>query len=312
MYNLNFYLLFTDIENNEKRQSHLSSNAPNSVDTNDCYMEDHPLGIHLSELDLKETTKKKAPKAWFETNVIKKTLFAGYVTYIDYDCIVYIYDAADKPLLDKITEQITKTYGQLESPSSDYKFMKEQACVVKFHVDSKYYRGIVKEDLNSDLEWGVYFIDFGNTEKVASKDLRPYAPYPNLPAMSNKFIIDGIKPKGGAKKFKENELDQMHILIVAKLVSVRIPTSEIENEIKRCSIRINTLDAASEFIERGLADADYTPLNTVDTKQQIKGRDKKICKNRNALPLSDMQDYPVSYLFITYVYNFPKCRGVFL
>ncbi|XP_065371738.1 uncharacterized protein qin isoform X2 [Calliphora vicina] len=298
-------VLLKELENTGKLPLHLNITAVDAIESNEFYMDDHPLSVHLNEMDFKETTGQRAPPTWFASKVITKTLFSGYPTYIDFDCVVYLHEAGDKKFLDKITKKLTDTYGPVEPPSNEYRFAIDQACVVKYHVDAKYYRGIITADMNSEREWSVQFIDYGNVEMVGVKDLRPYAPFPNLPAMATKYIIDGIKPKGGAAKFNIGELDQMHAMLVTKFVSIRIQSTELQNKIKRCSMRLGAIDVAGDIINRGLAEADYKPLSEnaitetkpfilsqldgdLNTVGSIKSR-----RSRNPLPVAPVEDYAI-------------------
>lgn len=259
-------------------------------------------------MDFQDTSGRTAPKAWLTPKVITKTLFSAYPTYIDFDCVVYLHEADDKKFLEKITKKLTETYGPIQPPANDYRFIIDQACLVKYHVDGKFYRGIITQDMNAQCEWGVRFIDYGNDELVETKDLRPYAPFPNLPAMASKYIIDGIKPKHGAAKFNTDELDQIHAMIVTKFVSIRIQPTELHMNIKRCNMHLGAKDVGTEIIERGLAVADHKPLFDNLTNEsaaalnllQMEGDLKepvshKSRKCRNPLPAAPIEDYEVSY-----------------
>ncbi|XP_046805839.1 RING finger protein 17 isoform X1 [Lucilia cuprina] len=298
-------VLLKELENSEKQPLHLSTVAGDVMESNEFYLDDHPLSMHLKEVNFNDTTGQRAPPAWFTSKVITKTLFSAYPTYIDFDCIVYLHEADDKNFLEKITKKLTETYGPIEPPSKDYRFAIDQGCVVKYHVDSKYYRGIITADINAEHEWTVQFIDYGNVETVEVKDLRPYAPFPNLPALASKYIIDGIKPKDGAVKFTVGELDQMHAMLVTKFISIRIHASQLQNNIKRCNMYLGAIDVGNLIIERGLAEPDYRPFfdNSIIEKyplvlSQLDGdlnakSSHKSHKNRNPLPAAPVEDYAI-------------------
>ncbi|KAM7362412.1 tudor domain-containing protein qin isoform 2-T4 [Cochliomyia hominivorax] len=297
-------VLLKEIENSEKHPLHLSLNA-DEIETNEFSVDDHPFGNHLTEVAFHETTSQDVPTAWLSSKIITKTLFSGYPTYIDFDCIVYLHEADDKKFLENITKKLTEIYGPMDTHGMHHNYSINQPCVVKYHIDGKYYRGIITDDINSQSEWGVRFIDYGNVETVEAKDLRPFAPFPNLPAMANKYIIDGIKPKDGADKFNTNDLDQIHAMIVTKLVSIRIPSTEMQNKIKRCNMRLGAQDVASEIIARGLAEPDYQPLyenvtNEITDFNLIQPEDNlkpphvhKPHKSRNPLPVATTEDYAI-------------------
>lgn len=230
------------------------NNSYDGGDSND--FGNHPLSIYLREFDLTPTTGlTQPPPAWETSKEINKTLFTGYPTYVDYKCVVYLHEAEDKQLLETMSSIISKNYNNLPEPDADYEYTIGQPVIARYPIDKRCYRAIMRSNqLNYECEHSVFFVDYGNVDGVKPEDIRPYAPFPNLPSIANKYCISGIQPKGGAKAYVQDDLDQMHLEIVTKLVSVRLSPSELTNTIKMCSMRLGTKDLASTFIEKNLAE----------------------------------------------------------
>uniref|UniRef100_A0A1A9W2S8 Tudor domain-containing protein n=1 Tax=Glossina brevipalpis TaxID=37001 RepID=A0A1A9W2S8_9MUSC len=207
--------------------------------------------------DIPTTGQTIAPKAWLTCRRIEKTLFTGYPTYIDYDCVIYIHDNEGHGILERMCLKLGRKYGSITPPPPDYKYVKGQPIVAAYSEKEvrKLYRCIVEGLPNDDSnEWTVRYIDYGNVETVGAHSMRPYAPYPNLKAIANKFRIKGIKPKFGAEKFSTIALDFIHLNTVARWVTVRISESELHKSIRFCKINHGAIDIAHYTIEEGYAD----------------------------------------------------------
>uniref|UniRef100_A0A1A9ZEA0 Tudor domain-containing protein n=1 Tax=Glossina pallidipes TaxID=7398 RepID=A0A1A9ZEA0_GLOPL len=210
--------------------------------------------------DILTTGQTAPPPAWLECRRIEKTLFTGFPTYIDYDCIVYIHDSEGHGILERMCLKLGSKYGQLPPPSSDYKYAIGQPIVAAYTEKDlhKLYRCVVEGLPNDCGEWSVRYIDYGNVETVVFDSMRPYAPYPNLKAIANQFRIEGIKPKFGAEKFSTLALDFIHLNTVARWVTVRVSEDELHKPIRLCKIRHGAIDIAHYSIEEGHADSDHS------------------------------------------------------
>uniref|UniRef100_A0A1A9V5Z9 Tudor domain-containing protein n=1 Tax=Glossina austeni TaxID=7395 RepID=A0A1A9V5Z9_GLOAU len=225
--------------------------------------------------DIVTTGQTAPPQAWLECRRIEKTLFTGFPTYIDYDCIVYIHDCEGHGILERMCLKLGSKYGKIPPPSSDYKYAIGQPIVAAYTEKDlhKLYRCVVEGLPNDCGEWSVRYIDYGNVETVAFESMRPYAPYPNLKAIANQFRIEGIKPKFGAEKFSTLALDFIHLNTVARWVTVRVSEDELHKPIRLCKIRHGAIDIAHYSIEEGHADSDHSrscvALNPMKSNRQL-------------------------------------------
>lgn len=162
-----------------------------------------------------------------------------------------MHDANDENLLHQIREKIMKIYGELEL-AIDFvpTYTPGQACLVRYHVDKRFYRGIIQE-LTKDDEYIVQFIDYGNVESVKVPELLPYAPFPKLPRLAHKYRIEGICAKTENGVYTTDVLDIIHVTIVEKIVSVRVSSSQLKNPVKLCSMRLGNIDVAQYLITAG-------------------------------------------------------------
>ncbi|KAL9891373.1 uncharacterized protein LOC119635076 isoform X2 [Glossina fuscipes] len=210
--------------------------------------------------DVLTTGQTVPPQAWLECRRIEKTLFTGFPTYIDYDCIVYIHDCEGHGILERMCLKLGSKYGKMPPPPADYKYAIGQPIVAAYTENDlhKMYRCVVEALPNDCGQWSVRYIDYGNVETVAFESMRPYAPYPNLNAIANQFRIEGIKPKFGAERFPTLALDFIHLNTVARWVTVRVSEDELHKPIRICKIRHGAIDIAHYSIEEGHADSDHS------------------------------------------------------
>ncbi|XP_075147312.1 tudor domain-containing protein qin isoform X2 [Haematobia irritans] len=258
----------------------------------------HPLNIYLHDIDFVPTTGlTNIPEAWSTCKDINKTLFTGYATYVDYGCIIFLHEADDKSFLEKISKIISDNFEHLEEPPEDYMYNVNQPCVARYHLDSKCYRAMIHKDgQNKKGEWNVRFLDYGNIELVEPENLRPYAPFPNLPSIANKYTPIGIQANSNDGKYSTDDLDQMHGFIVGKFVSVRLSESQLKCPIKRCTMRIGTVDVASAFIEKGWARKEMlpNPMSISQFSESAIAEPIKLCR-RNPLPCTAFNETKKDY-----------------
>ncbi|XP_017484625.1 PREDICTED: uncharacterized protein LOC108373273, partial [Rhagoletis zephyria] len=192
----------------------------------------------------------KAPEAWLQSKPIDKSIFAAMPTYVDYEAIIYLHDANDEDLLNEMRAKIMKIYGEYQLPK-DFVAMYTpgQGCLVRYHVDTRLYRGIIQEEKTDG--YVVQFIDYGNVESVKYQDLRPFAPFPKLPRLAHKYRIEGICAKSNDGAYTTDVLDFIHVTVVEKLVSIRVEPGELLKPIKSCNMRLGNMDVAEYLVNSG-------------------------------------------------------------
>lgn len=214
----------------------------------------------------------KAPEAWLQSKPIDKSIFAAIPTYVDYEAVIYLHDANDEAILNEIREIIMKTYGEYQLPKSFVPiYTPGQACLVRYHVDKRFYRGIVQKRKKNDFI--VQFIDYGNMESVKPHELLPFAPLPKLPRIAHKYRIEGIRAKSENGAYTTDVLDIIHVTVVEKLVSIRVATEELQNPIKACNMRLGNMDVAEYLISAGHVERD-TFLSCRSQKKKVENKFK--------------------------------------
>ncbi|XP_049303754.1 RING finger protein 17 [Bactrocera dorsalis] len=230
----------------------------------------------------------KAPEAWLQSKPINKSIFVAIPTYVDYEAIVYLHDAYDKDLLKHLREIIMKTYGEYEMPTTSIPvYTPGQACLVRYHVDKRLYRGIVQKKKKDDFI--VQFIDYGNVESVKLHDLLPFAPFPKLPRIANKYRIEGIRAKSTDGVYTTDVLDIIHVTVVEKLVSIRVASAELQNPIKACSMRLGNMDVAEYLISGGHVERDILRSDRSHKKNKKNTRDKFKPSYRDLKAMADIE-----------------------
>ncbi|XP_011192640.2 uncharacterized protein LOC105218629 [Zeugodacus cucurbitae] len=250
------------------RHAHHPANAFNAFDTDNSMKTDDPDTKNIPDVDFSidfaidgkacgEPTvfTSKAPEAWLQSKPLHKSIFAAIPTYVDYEAVIYLHDANDEALLKLIRERIMKTYGEYKLPTTFVPiYTVGQACLVRYHVDKRFYRGIIQKRKKEDFI--VQFIDYGNVESVQSSDLLPFAPFPKLQRIAHKYRIEGIRAKSEGGVYTTDVLDIIHVTVVEKLVSIRVAATELQNSIKACNMRLGNMDVAEYLIGAGHVERD--------------------------------------------------------
>ncbi|XP_058982568.1 uncharacterized protein LOC101894940 isoform X2 [Musca domestica] len=274
---------------------HAHANNPDAMDDiiDDTNISDgHPFDVYLNNVDAQLSTgMDRASVAWTKSKDLNKTLFAGYPTYVDYDGIIFLHEADDKEFLTKMSNIMSKLFANVEEPSADYVYTAGQPCIAKYHLDSKIYRAYVKKEKSNDKEEiEVRFVDYGDVENVVPKDIRPYAPFPNMPSLASRYQLIGIQPNNESGEFSVDVLDQMHLYIVGKFVSVRLSPTELTMPIKKCNMRLGTVDVAATFIEKGWAAAE-TLMPGLSSFNNVEYTNEPRRNRRNPFSNSNSTDY---------------------
>ncbi|KAH8324757.1 hypothetical protein KR074_004956, partial [Drosophila pseudoananassae] len=251
-------------------------NKPKSVDSPRLYggfqhNEEMPPMELLQDLGKsKPTTGQKVPPvAWTTPRPCKKTIFTGIASNVSYEGNIFVSLANDKKFLEHMRGLLVKEYQGMmkkqEERSTSFSYEVGQPVLVTYHMDNLLYRGIVQRQNDTD-EYTVYYVDYGNMEKVTAFEMLPYAPFPQLHAMCWQVSVHGVKPK--KVKYSIKEMDTMHQQVVMKLSSIRvIERSDGESKkIPSCQIKVNNKDLATFMIECGMAvsvDTDASSPNSI-------------------------------------------------
>lgn len=172
-----------------------------------------------------QTNQYKKPQ------IIQKTVFTGYPTYVDHEAVIYLHDDEGKKYIDQINYNIESflkspewknhELNNCDKSAEDWK--PGQACLARFHFDKKYYRAEILSILHSECIQ-VRFVDYGNVEECDYTGLLNICVYPKVPIQARKYKFYGIKPLDNASHYPTTVLDTMHKIIVEKICQIRVET----------------------------------------------------------------------------------------
>ena len=109
------------------------------------------------------------------------------------------------PALDTMSKKMNSEYNNLsEGELNLSKAEIKKPCVAMFSEDEQWYRAEITNMEGSELE--VYFVDYGNTEKVSRSSVKTIkSEYFNLPIQGIKCSFNNAKPEGNGWSEKSNE-----------------------------------------------------------------------------------------------------------
>lgn len=205
------------------RNIELKSNVSNSIDDNNNKV--HLDGPIVTKAEINQYMKPE---------IIQKTVFTGYPTYVDHESIIYLHDDEGKKYIDQINSNVenflsSNEWKEHELNNCDIRYSSAeewkpgQACLARFHFDKKYYRAEIVSLLNNDCIQ-VRFVDYGNVEECDYMDLLNICVYPNVPIQARKYKFYGIKPLDNEPRYSTSVLDTMHKMIVEKICQIRVET----------------------------------------------------------------------------------------
>ncbi|KAH8264082.1 hypothetical protein KR038_002532, partial [Drosophila bunnanda] len=223
------------------------------------YNDDMPPLELLDDLakDQVTTGQTVPPVGWITPRKCDKTIFTAIATNVNYEGSVYLTLGNDKPYLEHIRKLLEQHYQPLmdkqQQQNRSYAYEVGQPVLVTYHMDSLLYRGIVQSPRNKHDQHTVYYVDYGNLEKVKTDEMLPYAPFPQLNAMCWLVNIHGVRPKDG--KYTIMQMDTLHHHLVMKLSSVSVvePKGVGASTLPTCKIKVGNVDTATMMIDLGIA-----------------------------------------------------------
>ncbi|KAH8359869.1 hypothetical protein KR093_009314 [Drosophila rubida] len=200
--------------------------------------------------DTTTTGCTEPPLAWKTPRASNKSLFTALPTYVNHRCEVYLSLNSDKPFIKQMCKLLSKRFSQALETQVPGTYVVGQPVVVKYHLDNKLYRGIVKSKISSKGEYRVYYVDYGNVEKTQPSELLPFAPFPKLKAMC--FLIAlPMRPK--QNKYDLDAMDMLHNAVVMRLSSIRVMESIAPNGLPMCQVKVDNEDVVTMMVMNGMA-----------------------------------------------------------
>ena len=127
-----------------------------------------------------------------------------------------------------------------------------QACVARWDLDGKWYRGKVL--VVGYQEFTVEFVDYGTLEMVTVEDMRKDLFMTEMPTQCFSVQLENIQPV--TEKWERTVLDYLHSTVVDQTLSVAI-TRTVRDENNRDKLMgkltKSGLDVANLLVENGYA-----------------------------------------------------------
>lgn len=82
--------------------------------------------------------------SWIPAKPISRYYFHACPTYVNNNAVIYLHEESQNDYLRQIMFTINKVIGDIKYDKS-YKWKQDEPCMVEYHLDNCFYRGIVKE-----------------------------------------------------------------------------------------------------------------------------------------------------------------------
>ncbi|XP_064552596.1 uncharacterized protein qin isoform X1 [Drosophila montana] len=207
----------------------------------------------LKDLNINAPTTgcTEPPLAWLQPRQCKKSIFTALPTYVNHQCEVYLSLASDESFIHHMRNLLVKHFKPLLEKQKPSTYVVGQPVVVVYHLDNLFYRGIVQSKLSPKGEHKVYYVDYGNEEKVKPAQMLPYAPFPQLSSLCWRVAIHGVQPK--QKNYTSTTMDTVHQTVVMKLSSVRVVETQGVNGLPQCQLKVGDMDIATMMLNNEMA-----------------------------------------------------------
>ncbi|XP_055699883.1 uncharacterized protein LOC129799737 [Phlebotomus papatasi] len=263
-------------------------------------IEKDPLEDKLTS-EITMVTEWKSAEPWTEV------IFMGVTTCVDNNGIIYMYNVKRRELLDEMREIALNVLSEtLPSPVEQF-WAKNQPCMAKYQLDNKFYRGIVRRVDKDKSQCLVQFVDYGNIEECAFKDMRKNLLFGDIPILSYRFKFGTIVPFKRDEPWPCDVLDKIHAYTVGHECTATLTgPPEIIHSNNRVydiiSLRMGSLDLVDYLLENEMAVraqkedtiVERTQLECIqpdDAKKAKKGTAEKQKEKPTLDTISKFQDY---------------------
>uniref|UniRef100_A0A8D9B280 Tudor domain-containing protein 15 n=1 Tax=Cacopsylla melanoneura TaxID=428564 RepID=A0A8D9B280_9HEMI len=176
----------------------------------------YPVAIHSAEV-----------KDWLPSEPLSSLELRVKPTYVDYHCRIYFVDPAKATIHSEIGTVLTAKYKHSSVRDSDLYWSEGQVCTVRYHLDQCWYRGKIVKLEDEEKKYGVFFVDYGNTESCTPTELRKEACYHDIPTLAMCCVFDELTPvpvpadeQPAKSEWPVSTLDLIHKLVVDNFIDV--------------------------------------------------------------------------------------------
>lgn len=93
---------------------------------------------------------------WLPAKKISKSIFIALPTYVDNNAVIYFHETEFEPLLTAMKEFINDNYIPNQPKSADTNFEEGDPCLVQYHLDQLYYRGLILAVTGNEFKVSTY------------------------------------------------------------------------------------------------------------------------------------------------------------
>ena len=174
----------------------------------------------LSSGDNEAEVKEDASgSCWLSAKYPTSSEFAGSVSHVDWDCHLYLSSMEEhQDNLRIIGSVLDSKYADSSPSPHDLQWSVGEACIAKFCLDKKWYRGVVLE-VRDMAQCLVKFVDYGSEELCKPENMRKGLFMTDIPVQCFTVQMD-IDPI--TSKWEEGVLNFIHKTVIDRLMQVII------------------------------------------------------------------------------------------
>ncbi|RUS69352.1 hypothetical protein EGW08_022885 [Elysia chlorotica] len=174
-----------------------------------------------------------------------------FPTYVDHSGVIYVQPKEWEDMVIHLDYELQRVYSSV-SHVPNKQWEAEQVCVAYYPTDDRWYRAVIKE--TQDYEVEVHYIDYGNTETVKTSYLREMLPeFGKIHPLALYCKLHDIVPNTLDNKWPTPVLEYMHELMVNAWCGMNIVKVE-ENGLLQVELtKTNGLDLGCHLVEQGMA-----------------------------------------------------------
>lgn len=274
----NLYLVtMNTAEKHSEKQAGVKPHERDNLGSNSNFPYDVLSNVSAGETKVAQTSDSNPSRA-----IPDGSFFDGYVVHVQSPKHFWIRTKEDNPKFESMTNEMADYFSKLQLHEEVFEDLVPGAlCCAMYENDMQYYRALVVDTLEKGAE--VFFIDFGNTEKVPGilikKLPKKFAIYPEFAiecALAHVAPHDDIWTTTASNYFREVASDKNLMIHVIHRKNTKYVVDLFERDAENCSIATIMTTAKMALDWR------YNPaLASVEVKRPCKSKGNALSKKKN-------------------------------
>ena len=210
--------------------------------------------MEVKSVELISSCVDSEPVEWLKPLPPPLNEFLAIPSHVDWEGNIFICPLVpNQDNLNIVCNVLNSKYqGSVHKPVDKY-WTVGQACVVRWDLDGKWYRGQVL--VVGYQEFTVEFVDYGTVEIVTVEDMRKDLFMTEMPIQCFPVQLENIQPVG--EKWERTVLDFLHSIVVDQTLSVVVTGTERDENNDRDKLMGKLIKAGSDIatllVENGYA-----------------------------------------------------------